>query len=403
MFIVARNLLLANIARYAGQLTIFAIIARVSGPESAGNFALSLAISAPLYILLGLGMRSVYLTLHKDVPFKSYEGLRAVALLAAVVVSLLLVLFLGLEPEAAEFLTVVAFMKALDAFNDLYSAALQKASRSTSLFRVAVLSSAMQILVFAGSAYAGCSLTVCLGISTIVYALVTFLVARRLAVKAQPTMETAIDHAWRAIVFAGLPTGVSFGLITLLSNVPQYFIGWQIGPAEVARYATLMYLVVVGEMLLNALSQAWIPTARKANESGLLSRTAIMRSGAKWMLITVPISALSLVGAAVLLPHVLGPGFFLTLGEALPLAIAMLVAPFVFASATSLAVRNRYRSTLVGSSVALSFTFVLAWFFVENWGVAGGLWAYTVGLVIRAVSALVLVSGNEEKVDAQQA
>ena len=133
---VAQTLLAASIVRYVGQLAIFTLIARFSGPTDAGLYALALGLTAPIFILSGLGMRTVYLTLLTPVAATEYEKLRTSTAIGSVI--LLTVACVLAKPEFALVIAVVACSKAFDAYNDLYNAILQKASRSALTLRTSL-------------------------------------------------------------------------------------------------------------------------------------------------------------------------------------------------------------------------------------------------------------------------
>jgi hypothetical protein len=63
----ALHLVVSGVARYAGQLAVFALVAVVLGPDQAGHYALALAVTAPVFVVAGLGLRPVFLTISPRV------------------------------------------------------------------------------------------------------------------------------------------------------------------------------------------------------------------------------------------------------------------------------------------------------------------------------------------------
>jgi O-antigen/teichoic acid export membrane protein len=398
MYRVATALLGASIARYAGQLVVFILIARLRGPADAGIYALALAITAPVFIVAGLGMRSVFLTLRSPISVSNYERLRALTVAGAVIATIVATSIVS--PEISVTVAAVSGYKALDALNDLYGAVLQRAMRASATVTTSIAVSAAQALTLAVALLADVPTALALLISTIVSALITVSVVRGKAISAAndagtPVLDGQVRRPWREIMRAGFPTGVSFGLVTLLSTMPQYFLGATSGASAVGRYAILLYLVVAVEMVLNALSQSWIPYGRHLEAEGRLSVIAILAVAVKWTLITLPLGGASMVAAYFVLPAVLGPAYVLALPEVLPLTLAMVVTPFVFATTTSLSIQNKYRWSLVASAATVFLGVLIGWWLVGQYGLEGGLWTYAICLVLRALTGLGIMAATE--------
>lgn len=392
MYKNATLLLTASIARYAGQLGVFVLIARLLGPADAGNFALALAVTAPVFILAGLGMRTVYLTLHTHIALTHYERLRAVTVVAAVMVSV--GISFVFPTKIAIVVAVVACSKALDSFNDLYGAALQKASKIRLTVLTSVIVTSLQVGTMGIALSSGASLSVALGFSTLSYLLVVILVVRTITLRVvapdQPLDSLPIHvKPWLEIFRVGFPTGISLGLITGLSTLPQYFLGWTWGPADVGKYATLLYLVVAMEMALNALAQSWIPVGRRLETEDALSSQRILGVALRWTMITVPFAFVGIAVATAAFPLVLGPTYAMTWGEVIPLGITMILTPAVFAAATSLAIQNRYHWALIGSTLTVVIGICIGWALIKPFGIVGALWTYAACLALRSCASLI--------------
>jgi O-antigen/teichoic acid export membrane protein len=296
--------------------------------------------------------------------------------------------------RTAVLIAVVACSKALDSFNDLYGAALQKSSR----IRLTVLTSAivaiLQLGTLAAALVLDATMPVALGVSTVSYLMAVVFVIRPLTLRglppAQPQEVGPSDPApWIEIARVGFPTGISLGLITGLSTLPQYFLSWARGPADVGKYAILLYLVVAMEMALNALAQSWIPVGRHLEGQGMLSSRRILTVALRWTMITVPVAFVGIAVATVTFPLVLGRAYTMTVGEILPLGLAMALTPMVFAATTSLAIQNRYQWALVGSALTVLAGLLIGWALIKPFGIVGALWTFAACLALRSGAALI--------------
>ena len=386
MYKDATMLLTASVARYVGQFAILILLARVLGPNDAGEYSLALAVTAPVFIVASLGMRTVYLTLRTQVQVQHYESLRSLTVGFAIVVSIgASFLF---PSNVAIIVAVVACSKAMDSYNDLYGAILQKAHRIRVTVLTSTIVSVVQVVALGISLKMHLNMALALVASTLCYivALTLFMrpVCMRILQKSQNGERSERSkHPWIEITRVGLPTGISFGLIALLSTMPQYFLGWTSKTADVGRYATLMYLVVAIEIVLNALSQSWIPVGRRLEESNSLSRVRVILVAVKWDVITLPLAVLGILVAHVTFPHVLGSSYVITLDQVLPLGVAIMLTPMVFASSTALAIQNRYRSALIVSVMSALAGIVIGWVLIRPFGVVGALWSFVACLAVR--------------------
>ncbi len=391
MYRNATLLLTASIARYAGQLGVFILLARMFGAADAGTFAFALAVTAPVFILASLGMRDIYLTLRTHIALRHYERLRMVTVLAAIVISVGASLFF--PSNVAVVVAIVACSKALDSFSDLYGAALQKASRIRLIVLTSVVVSILQVGTLAVAIAMGASMPVALGFSALSYIALVILFVRPLTLRVIPDDHTGstpqqVARPWVELIRVGFPTGISYGLLTLLSTMPQYFLSWTWGTADVARYATLLYLVVAMEMALNALAQSWIPVGRRLEMDGVLSSSRILGVAWRWTMITVPFALVGIAVATVAFPLIFGPAFTISTAQMVPLAVAMILTPTVFAATTSLAIQNRYNLALISSTLTVLFGLGLGAAVIRPFGIAGALWTFAACLAVRAAASL---------------
>lgn len=207
MYRTAIFILSANVARYAAQLGIFALLARQIGSAGAGAYVLSLAITTPIFIVAGLGVRTVYLTLRLQLHLAHYERLRGASVVVGMAVSLAASLVFR-ETDLA-IIAAVACTKALDSYNEFYVAVLQKAGRAEATILTSGVVSAMQFGAFAITLHITGSAALALAASAAFSAGAMVGVVRRVAVKAfagarEYGRPAPVDRPWRSIARAGL-------------------------------------------------------------------------------------------------------------------------------------------------------------------------------------------------------
>lgn len=390
-------LLVANLFRNLGLIAILVLLARFTDSESVGHYSLALAINTPVFVFAEFGMRTVYLTLHREYRFSSYLLVRVTMIAGAFCVGTLIALFF--PPEIALTIILVAAVKFMDSLSDLYSAPLQKynaAARITRGYLVgAVLGSAAVFVALWQTRSLNVALAALLVVSTIVAFALMRPPAHRLTTIAERDLAALPRKQERAaIVRAGLPTGVSWAMLSLVSTVPQYFLASTHGPTEVGRFAIILYVLAAVELFLNALSQSWIPTAREhwANGEGVghFARAVSMVS-VRWTAFFIPLSILGVAAMWFLLPLVFGPVYAMTWAELVPLTLCVLSTPSVFFGAIGLTVRNLYAEGIVLSTAAAVASIVVCALVIPGFGVAGALWATFGAYVMRALSAFAIL------------
>jgi O-antigen/teichoic acid export membrane protein len=150
----ALHLVVSGVARYAGQLAVFALVAVVLGPDQAGHYALALAVTAPVFVVAGLGLRPVFLTISPRVAAHDAETLRAAASVLALGATIVVAAAVADAPTAL-LVSVVAGSKAVDTFAELWSAFLQATGRHRRLSGSTVVATAAQVAAVAAALAGG--------------------------------------------------------------------------------------------------------------------------------------------------------------------------------------------------------------------------------------------------------
>ncbi|SMY11382.1 O-antigen ligase family protein [Brevibacterium jeotgali] len=432
MYRVAALLLSASAIRYAGQLVLLVLIARSTSVAGVGTYTVALAVCAPVYILAGFGIRTVRLTLRREVPTRTYERflLSSVASAGALIV----VIGLFLPTQISVVILLIALVRTGETFMELYGAMLQRAGRPGAIVAVIGTGTLLQVASVAVIFAMGGGLVTALACSAAGYLVVLLAASRPLALSATrtsaevatrvvagPTAEAASRAAdgsstapgprggallttdpgtdWRVLFAAGLPTGIAIGMITLLSTVPQYLLGWVSGVEDAGRFAVLLYVVVAVEVLLHALAQSWIPQARRLLDHAQLTPTTVARTALRWTLLAGVPGLAGLGAAALLLPRVLGPEFAITPVLALPLACTVLLVPASFAADTAVVVRNRYALSLTVSVLALIVGVVAGTALVALgvFDLSTALWTFAATMAVRAAAGFAAVAVSDPR------
>lgn len=393
----ARLLLAASITRYLGQVVVLATVGRLGGPVDLGEFTLSLALLNPLYIITSFGLRNVILTFRTPLTLPALERFRLSTLAWVVGFSALVTALI--VPPIWNVLLVVAAFKTLESVLEVYQGFLQRADKEAEILKGTLLLTAAQLASFAALLSIQLPVLDALLFSYLVYGALLFTLIRQRAfslVRASSVAQSdnAIPVSNAAILRAGTPIGISLFLLSLLSAFPQYFLGYFGDVVDAGRFAILSYVLVSVEMLLNALSQAWIRMARQLDFDGTLSYRAVYREAYRWQLTVVPVTLIGITAVGLGAPLIFGPSHQTSAPELITLAMGAAILPFVFAGATAINVKNRYVVGLTTSATAVVVSVIAALVMVQvdgDFSLLDALVTFFLGLALRAAMSLSFV------------
>ncbi|WOP19685.1 hypothetical protein [Raineyella sp. LH-20] len=377
-------ILAGNLSRYAAQFLVLWSLSVRFGADAAGRLAFAIAVTSPVFILFGLGLRNLYFTLGPDLGIASFRRVRFLSSTVALVLSAAGV-FLPLGFPALAVLAV-AVGKWLDGVMDLGAAVLQDVNRTRRMalaYVAQLLASVVAICVtWAIGVGEGWSLAGPLVVGGGVGAM---LIQRWSAVLGRQGAEGGV----RPIVAAGVPTGVGYAVVGLLVNVPQYFLFAHFGPGDVARLASILYIGTAIEMLLNAQSQSAI--GRLGGLSPANAVTFVINSGLRWALFSVPAGILGSAGYWLLAPRVLGPTFTLDAASALAVVVLSAAFPLVYSAGASITLARLYRWLPLINLFSLVIVSATSLVLVPVLGVAGALMSVAASQMGRGLVGLVVV------------
>ncbi len=309
------------------QWLLLLLVARLTGPVGAGRFALALAVTGPVILLAGLGLRHAQMAdpaVDRRLP--TYLTLRAVALVAAVGAIVLVAALGPFDPATSGAILLVGLAKAAESAGEVTHGFLQRRGRfdlvALSLLGRGVLGLVGMAIGMAWEGLAGGLLGLCLAwvASTLVIDRGNF----RLEAAGLALPGPAARRELRDLLEATVPLGVVALLWATALNLPRYFLeGWH-GPAALGRFAVAASLIVPAGAVANAVGQSGgrVLALRLAAGDRGASRARWWWSGG----VGIAIGAVVLGAGWVLGPWVLrqafGAPFALTGGELAPFLLA---------------------------------------------------------------------------------
>lgn len=393
------HLLGSNLARYAGQFALLALCVQLGDRELAGRFVLATAICAPLFVLSNLGLRMLLITFDRPYRFASFNRVRTTT--SAVSVLVITTGTWAYEPRLAPMVAGVAAMKYADAVVELCLGHLQRLGNTRGVLLLSLTVTCAGLLAaLGGAALSPDALVPCAAAAQVLCATVAQVGTARRARALEEATEQVWSVGYRPLLVAGLASGLTWGLSSLIVVMPQYVLGGHYGAAVVALYAGVLYLVTAGDVLVNSITQAWLTRAVENHRTGTLDRRSTTRTTLRTTAQVLPLLVVTTLVGAVALHHLLGSAYTLSRSTAGPVAVCLLVLPLVYYSGAALAALNLYRRRLVINVVALAVCTGCSLWWVPAHGIPGAFWTYAASLVVRGVLNLVAIPAAHPARDA---
>jgi O-antigen/teichoic acid export membrane protein len=259
LWTLAGNVMLAGC-----QWGVLIVIAKLGNPSMVGDFALALALTAPIMLLTSQGLRALLATdSRQQIRFQEYLGYR----LATSLLGFLAICCFLKASNQPLLVIIVGASKALDTVSDIIyglfqahdrldrSAISMTAKGILSLALVAVLMMTGSIL-WAVSGMAFASLIVLLSYDVPVA--VGFLRSANggIGQALKLVRPSFTKKSFRKLAILGFPLGIAAFLNSLSTNMPRYSLEHYAGAAVLGIFAANSYLVAAGNTLVNALAQS---------------------------------------------------------------------------------------------------------------------------------------------------
>ncbi|UFA51776.1 lipopolysaccharide biosynthesis protein [Deinococcus radiophilus] len=374
----------------ASQWAAVILLAQVGGQVDVGLYALGLALTAPLFLFLGLQLRSVQATdIQGDFSFSNYFSLRLPLMGAGLLITAGLAF---LYPHASGAVWWLGVAKALEGISEVMYGLMQRQHRLDWTAQSTLLRGVLGLGLLAAAYLLTQNLTLAaLGLA--VAALLTLVLfdwprARRLEPARwwQPGPQPAL-------IRLTLPLGMVIALVSLSTNLPRLVTEYVLGSAALGIYATLSYVGVIGSVLIVALgtslttrlSQLYAHNDRRS----FLKLSGLLFAGAGGIGLLLVLTS-GLAGEPLI--HLLygaefaaEPGLFFWLCVAA--AVGYLASALGFAMTAA-----RQFSEQLPLFVAVTAVLILAcaWF-IPHRGLLGVAWATLLGAVTQLVgSAFIL-------------
>lgn len=387
-----------NVVYAACQWGILVVLAKLGTPEMVGQFALGLAVTAPVMMFSMLQLRGVQATdAKREYQFGDYLALRLITTALALAAIGGIVALGGYRRETALVILIIGALKGIDALSDVYYGLWQQHERMDGIAQALMVNGVVSTAALAALMLATRNIVLAtLGSATGSLAAFLFTLARnrRLALTPRPAARPRLRWrpVWRLTILA-VPLGSASLLNSLSSNIPRLLVEKQLGAAALGIYAAISYLVVAGTTVTTALTQSAMPRlAQLFAENLVLSFRQLI---SRLVLLVIAI------GAAGLLLAALGGKFLLSIIYQPTYAQYASVFTWIMGSAiltyvayvmnSSLMATRKFSAHLFIVTGVAVITSVSAYTFIPSVGLYGVVWASILGSLFQVAASLFFV------------
>jgi O-antigen/teichoic acid export membrane protein len=265
---------------YAGcQWGMLVVLAKTGTPETVGQFALGLAVTAPIFMLTNLNLRAVQATDAKSTyNFGDYLGLRVHATVIALVITPIVIFVTGYKYETVLVILAVAFFKSTESLSDTFYGLFQKSEKMDLTSKSMMVKGIVSLLTLASVYYLTHDLVLTIIVTSItkIIILVTYDYRNGISLL---TQSAEIPNTGRILqrlhinlinrdilhnlALLSLPLGIVMMLNSLNTNIPRYLLERSFGERELGIFAAMAYLMVAGTTVISALGQSASPRLAK--------------------------------------------------------------------------------------------------------------------------------------------
>lgn len=389
---------------YAGcQWGMLMALAKLGSPEMVGQFALGLAIGAPVMMFANLQLRTVLGTdVCDDFSFGEYWGLRLITSMVAVMVIALIAVASGHRQETVLVVVVVGIAKSVESISDLMYGLFQKYERLDRIAIALILKGMGSVVFFALAIWVTRKVVWAATALAGWWVVVLYLYEAKTASGLLSTFGKGDDrmapswglpHLWK-LAQLSFPLGLVTVLSSLNTNIPRYFVAGNLGEKALGYFAALAYVMVAGSTVMSALGLSAAPRLARYY---LSNRPAYIRLLGKMLVLAIVLGVGGVVLAefwgAEILSFFYRPDYAAYQPIFVSLTLASGLAFIASVLGTGMTSARIYRPQVPLTLAATLATLIVCWLGFSSYGLFSAAYALMAGAVVLVVgSALVLAA-----------
>ncbi|OCA84609.1 lipopolysaccharide biosynthesis protein [Bacillus sp. FJAT-27986] len=391
-----------NIVFGFSQWLMISTMAKFGDVEMVGEYTLALGLTAPLFLLFNLNLRSMQATDQKNgLDFTYYFSFRFITSGLALLIVIILILIFEYTINTTLIILLVALIKAVESQSDVAFGYFQKIEHMKLISLSQILKGFLNIFCITIILWITDSLIMALFGLLLVNLLILVIFdiqnlyknnVQRLNVKdvffVIKDKKTALT-----ILIMGIPLGIASFLDSLNINSQRFIIEANLSIEEVGFYSSITFIMMSGQTVIGALAHAALPSLTRQ-----FIEDVKMFIKSVWLLIFIGI----LIGCSlILLAYFLGE-FILSILYTNEFAqysdiffIIMIVASIWYLTGflnVALMATRKFKFQLYVYLLSFIVTFVCSVVFTKNFGLTGAAFGLLAGMLTRLLIVSLILS-----------
>jgi O-antigen/teichoic acid export membrane protein len=269
--------LFGNLAYTACQWGVVIALAKLGSPVLVGQFALGLAVTAPIFIFLNMQLRAVQVTdAHGQFRFGDYLGLRLATVFIALNLIVMTVLAMHTRRQTTFVIVFLGLAKGSESLTDIFYGLMQRRERMDRIAKSMIMKgivslAALSLVVYytRSAAWGAAALALAWVAVMLSYDIpsgswVAGISSRFLAEVLWPRWDS---KKMRSLTWLALPLGLVVMLVSLNSSITRYFVQGYLGERQLGIFAALAYVQGAAATVEDAIAQSALPSLSKSYAS----------------------------------------------------------------------------------------------------------------------------------------
>ncbi len=386
--------IVANTARALTQAGYLFVFAQIGSLEMAGQYALGIAVTAPIFMFLNLGLRQLQGTdTNREFDFGDYLGLRILTTGLGILLVSAVVVLMGCPWVTSLIILVVAGSRSIEAVADTFYGLFQQRERndliaiSQGIKSVASLGTLALVLWITESVF---DALVAAALARLMLFFVCDLPWSRAIECLKPKLNINNIKRLRSVA---VPLGLVAMFLSLSANIPRYFIATYQGERALGIYAVVeLFLQLVLVVTISIQQATSARMARSYIEGGDKFRrhlSFLLVAGVAWG----ALATLAAYGCGNWVLAVFLGDESTSYHGALTLLVSATIAINLrcFLGATMVIMRHTRTQAFVTAASTVA-TLALAWLLIPQFSITGAAWTTLLsGIVFSVLTATAIL------------
>lgn len=371
------------------------VMTKMMDTEQVGYYTLSLSITNPIIMFSMLQLRAVHVTdIRDEHRYGCYLGVRLLTngVAALVLIGVLAVLAGRYDGLVYGIIFIVFANKAIESTADITYAVLQKHERLDKVAKSTILRQGAGAAALIGTLWLTNNLLLGVAAIGICWLAVLFLYDQKNVSVFETWKPRWNLQAYKSIILAGIPLGITRGLISLNESIPRFFIEGHQGTSAQGIFSAMAYAMTVAYLCIEALGYSAIARlARYYNENPRAYVRLLFKVTAFAFLIGVVGVAITITAGRQILSLLYTPEY--AENPEVFVWLMVLISGKMVSSMLNhgMNAARYFKSQVPLNILQLLITSGCCLWMIPLYGLKGAVWGMLVGMIFKIVGSIIVI------------